>query len=278
LRVGSPTGALTHAFVYDANGNLVRKCEGTGVTRNATTCSGSQISTYTWNPDDQLILISKPGFSETYQYDHLGRRISKTSNGITTYYRYNGEDIDAEYMTNWTEIARYVHGPNTDDPLMRLTGQTNDPTATAIYYHQDGLGSVVATSTQSGTIAGAQLFDAWGNPVQSSGAIQTYGYTGREPDASGLVYYRAQIGRFISRDPAGMPDGVNRYAYVNNNPVNATDPSGELSFPLHYGITFAGALNAGYGFFDSANSSGMRWQWISGVGHRGWRLHRLSSI
>ncbi|WP_157265667.1 RHS repeat-associated core domain-containing protein, partial [Thiobacillus thioparus] len=33
-------------------------------------------------------------------------------------------------------------------------------------------------------------------------------------------------GRFISRDPAGMPDGVNRYAYVNNNPVNFTDPSG----------------------------------------------------
>ena len=45
------------------------------------------------------------------------------------------------------------------------------------------------------------------------------------------VYYRARyydpsIGRFISRDPAGMPDGVNRYAYVGNDPVNYTDPSG----------------------------------------------------
>ncbi|MCL4471289.1 MAG: RHS repeat-associated core domain-containing protein [Gammaproteobacteria bacterium] len=58
-----------------------------------------------------------------------------------------------------------------------------------------------------------------------------YGYTGREPDVTGLIYYRARyydptIGRFISRDPAGMPDGINQYAYVRNNPVNFTDPLG----------------------------------------------------
>ncbi len=66
------------------------------------------------------------GYRHLYQYDHVGRRISKTSNGITTYYRYNGDDIDAEYSATWTETARYVHGPGMDDPLMRLTGQTND--------------------------------------------------------------------------------------------------------------------------------------------------------
>ncbi|MHB1260047.1 RHS repeat domain-containing protein [Thiobacillus sp.] len=231
LRSGSPTGALTHAFVYDANGNLTMKCEGSGVTRTATTCSGSTVSSFTWNPDDQLVAFYKPGISESYQYDQAGRRIAKTSNGVTTYYRYNGDDIDAEYSATWTETARYVHGPNTDDPLMRLTGQTNDPSATAIYYHQDGIGSVVAASDKAGNIVAAQLFDAWGNRVQSTGNIAQYGYTGREPDQTGLIYYRARyydptLGRFISRDPAGMPDGVNRYAYVNNDPVNFTDPTG----------------------------------------------------
>jgi len=54
------------------------------------------------------------------------------SNGVTTYYRYNGDDIGAEYSATWSETARYVHGPNTDDPLMRLTGNTSDPSATAI--------------------------------------------------------------------------------------------------------------------------------------------------
>jgi len=231
LRSGSPTGALAFAFVYDANGNLTMKCEGTGVSRTTTTCSGSIVSYFTWNPDDQLIGFNKLSLSETYQYDHLGRRISKMSNGVTTYYRVNGDDIDAEYSATWSETARYVHGPNTDDPLMRLTGNTSDPSATAIYYHQDGINSVVATSDQAGNIVAAQLFDAWGNRVQSTGSIAQYGYTGREPDATGMIYYRARyydpaLGRFISRDPAGMPNGVNRYAYVNNNPINFTDPSG----------------------------------------------------
>jgi len=239
LRSGSPTGALAFAFVYDANGNLTMKCEGTGVSRAPTTCSGSIVSYFTWNPDDQLIGFNKLSLSETYQYDHLGRRISKMSNGVTTYYRYNGDDIDAEYSATWSETARYVHGPNTDDPLMRLTGNTSDPSATAIYYHQDGINSIVATSDQAGNIVAAQVFDAWGNKVQASGMIAQYGYTGREPDQTGLIYYRARyydpaLGRFISRDPAGMPDGVNRYSYVNNDPVNFTDPSGQFCVPCAF--------------------------------------------
>ena len=255
LRSGSPTGALTQAFVYDANGNLAKKCEGTGVTRTTTTCSGSTYSTFAWDPDDRLIQANMPGATETYQYDHLGRRISKTSNGVTTYYRYNGDDIDAEYSATWSETARYVHGPNTDDPLMRLTGNTGDPTATAIYYHQDGINSVVATSDQSGNIVAAQVFDAWGNKVQASGTIPTYGYTGREPDQTGLIYYRARyydpaLGRFISRDPAGMPDGVNRYAYVGGDPVNRTDPSGEDFITAGYGA-IAGGIS---GFIASSDS------------------------
>ncbi|MES2369766.1 MAG: RHS repeat-associated core domain-containing protein [Pseudomonadota bacterium] len=255
LRSGSPTGALTHAFVYDANGNLTMKCEGTGVSRTTTTCSGSIVSTFAWNPDDQLIQANVPGVSESYQYDQAGRRIAKTSNGVTTYYRYNGDDIDAEYSATWTETARYVHGPNTDDPLMRLTGQTNDPSATAIYYHQDGINSVVATSDQAGNIVATQLFDAWGNRVQSTGNIAQYGYTGREPDATGMIYYRARyydptLGRFISRDPAGMPDGVNRYAYVGGDPVNRTDPSGEDFITAGYGA-IAGGIS---GFIASSDS------------------------
>ncbi|WP_298609873.1 RHS repeat-associated core domain-containing protein [uncultured Thiobacillus sp.] len=250
LRSGSPTGALAFAFVYDANGNLTMKCEGTGVSRAPTTCSGSIVSYFTWNPDDQLIGFNKLSLSETYQYDHLGRRISKMSNGVTTYYRYNGDDIDAEYSATWSETARYVHGPSTDDPLMRLTGNTSDPSATAIYYHQDGIGSVVATSDQAGNIVAAQVFDAWGNRVQSTGSIAQYGYTGREPDQTGLIYYRARyydpvLGRFISRDPAGMPDGVNRYAYVNNNPVNFTDPSGEFGIAGALGSMFLGGVIRG---------------------------------
>jgi RHS repeat-associated protein len=59
-------------------------------------------------------------------------------------------------------------------------------------------------------------------------------FTGRELDSeSGLYYYRARyydpyLGRFISEDPIGFDGGINFYAYVDNNPLNATDPSGNV--------------------------------------------------
>ncbi len=48
---------------------------------------------------------------------------------------------------------------------------------------------------------------------------------------AGLDYYRARYydpttGRFLSKDPSGMVDGPNLYAYAGNNPVNFADPSG----------------------------------------------------
>jgi len=57
-------------------------------------------------------------------------------------------------------------------------------------------------------------------------------YTGREADAGFQRYhYRARVydpsaRRFLQKDPAGMADGTNRYAYVGNNLVNRVDPIG----------------------------------------------------
>uniref|UniRef100_UPI0010F62F92 RHS repeat-associated core domain-containing protein n=1 Tax=Chitinivorax sp. B TaxID=2502235 RepID=UPI0010F62F92 len=64
--------------------------------------------------------------------------------------------------------------------------------------------------------------------------IPQYGYTGREPDVAGLIYYRARwydpsIGRFTQRDPSGLAGGLNPYAYVDGDPINLIDPSGLTS-------------------------------------------------
>ncbi len=41
-----------------------------------------------------------------------------------------------------------------------------------------------------------------------------------------VIYCNVVSARYISSDPIGLAGGMNTYAYVRANPVNAVDPSG----------------------------------------------------
>ena len=229
-------GNVVSAMVYDANGNLTKKCWGGGVNASATECSGASVLSLTYGTDNRVAVANAPGASESYGYDDQGRRIRKTANGQTTYYLYNGQNIIAEYVGDWSQAnAMYLQGPGTDNLVVRYQWNATTQSYDRRYYHSDGLGSVVALTDEQGTLTGSLIFDAWGNRIgsASNGEMPNFGYTGREPDATGLVYYRARyydpsIGRFAQRDPIGLRGGPNQYAYVANDPVNLIDSSGLL--------------------------------------------------
>ena len=117
----------------------------------------------------------------------------------------------------------------------------------------DHLGSSSITTTADGTWNSEIRYSAFGETRYSSGITPTdYRYTGQlEQKDVNLYYYNARyydaaLGRFVQADTiipsAGDSKSYDRYAYVNNNPVKYTDPSGhiipeEIDWPWERGYT-----------------------------------------
>lgn len=101
-------------------------------------------------------------------------------------------------------------------------------------------------------------------PTNMSRPITTRGYTGHEMvDDFGIIHmngriYDAKIARFLQADPfvdgATDTQGYNRYSYVRNNPLNATDPSGYFAW-----IPYVVSAVVAYGVSDYATRNDMPW-------------------
>jgi RHS repeat-associated protein len=104
----------------------------------------------------------------------------------------------------------------------------------------------------------------------------SYQYTARENDGTGLDYYRARYyypshQRFISEDPIGFRAGdINFYAYAFQNPVNLRDPFGFWTFQLGGNIggnvPIWGPVGIGGSLFGGAAYDGSHWAWYWGGG------------
>ncbi len=100
--------------------------------------------------------------------------------------------------------------------------------------HTDHLGSTTTISESDGRVTG-QSFDPFGSPIDPlNPAITRVGFTGQDQDVDlGLTDMKGRIydplgGRFTGVDPVMQApfssQGLNRYSYVFNDPINNTDP------------------------------------------------------
>jgi RHS repeat-associated protein len=101
------------------------------------------------------------------------------------------------------------------------------------YLHSDQVGSVIAQSGATGAVSNKYTYSPFGESALLSGT--TFGCAGQRYDSeNGLYYARARhysptIGRFMQTDPIGYGGGLNWNTYVDNDPLNQTDPSGLLN-------------------------------------------------
>ncbi|MDH5641239.1 MAG: hypothetical protein OEY28_08090, partial [Nitrospira sp.] len=165
-------GSVTET--YDLNGNLATVTEA-GIT-----------TTYTWNARNQLTGISNPGFSATFSYDSFGRRTGKTIAGTTTNFVYDGLNPVQE-KSGSTVTANLLTGLGIDEFFTRTDG------AGARALLTDALGSTIALGDGTGSLVTQYTYEPFGvTSTTGTTSGNSFKYTGREDDGSGLLYYRAR--------------------------------------------------------------------------------------
>ena len=202
-------------YTYDLSGNLITDANGRSFIYDGE------------NKQKEVKDASNNSIGE-YFYDGDGKRVKKISSAETTVFVYDGSGkLAAEYL---------------------LTSAT--PAApTTSYLTMDNLGSPRVITDSSGNVTSRRDFMPFGEEISNlGGRSQAIGYqvdsvrqkfTGYERDnESDLDFaqarmYSNKLGRFTSVDPLMdsadiiNPQTLNRYAYVGNNPINITDPTGE---------------------------------------------------
>ena len=176
--------------------------------------------------------------TDIYLYDGDGQRVKKTTPAVSLYwYGATGNVLD-ETSGNGTLVSEYIFFNGT-----RVARRDADNTVK--YYFADDLGSASVITNDHGAmtppLAESDYYPYGGEIPITSGDPNHYKFTGKERDSEsgldnfGARYDASSLGRFMSPDPLGGhnedPQTLNRYAYVRNNPLSLTDPTG-LDFNL----------------------------------------------
>lgn len=239
----TPVAGSARTFQYDnsngnpGNGNLMSDGAHTYAwdalnrpVQITTTASGA-VQNFAYTPDGARYQESTTaGATTTY--------LTEVSSSFQVYVGSDGHTYDREAITS-------------SDGVIAIRSIREDGQITTRYLSSDELGSVSASTNEIGQLDPGSLesYDSFGQrrdptnwqvyacgSAPDESAVTDKGYTGQQYlDTSCLVHmngrvYDPQTGHFVSADPtipgAYNSQSYNRYAYVDNNPLRFTDPSG----------------------------------------------------
>lgn len=109
---------------------------------------------------------------------------------------------------------------------------------TVTYFHNDVSGTPLLATDAAGNVVWKENYRPYGDRLTNAPASSNnkLWFAGKSFDAAtglsymGARYYNPTLGRFMSFDPKGIDpediQGLNGYAYANNNPYKFVDPDG----------------------------------------------------
>lgn len=273
----------TTTYIYDANDRLTQSTLGGNVTNFAYDNNGNMLSAadadgnvtaYSWDFFNRLTRVQTSGpvlgnHVTKYLYNAAGIRIAQTVDGQTT--RFLNSDsrlarVVLEYSPGGVITASYTFG---QELISRLAGGVR------VHYGHDAHSGVRFLTSPAGVVVANYTYDAYGRSlVFTGGSDNPFLYRSEPIDPlTRLQYLRARhydpvTGRFLSQDPfqgsIEFPVTQHRYLYGNADPVNHSDPSGELSVAeFLVGFVISGLLCAAqmtatyYGYHTAANIIGL---------------------
>jgi len=232
---------ITHTgYLYDGAGNL----------------SAEPGKSYTYDAENRIVTaIVAGGATSQYVYDGNGRRVKKIMGGVGTRFEYGA---GGELIAEWND----ADSPNkvVQKDYFYKGGEliaTTKAGASGEYQYgtADHLGSPRAWTDDSGALIaggrhdylpfGEELFAGVGTRTTGQGYAATTQTDGQRKqfdayerdsetglDYLGARYMSSMQGRFTSPDPfmgsgrLWIPQSLNRYSYVINNPLRYTDEDG----------------------------------------------------
>ncbi|RZJ93777.1 MAG: RHS repeat protein, partial [Hymenobacter sp.] len=208
-------------YTYDQAGNL-----------SAKRTADQQEWHYSWNAQGHLAEVVRPdGSIVHFEYDALGRRVSKAYRGCTTHWLWDGNTPLHEWTTREEDaqpasaIITWLFQDQSFIPMARLQGESCCDILT------DHLGTPFAVHDSQGKVIWDAEFTTYGQLRQAKGdaLVCPFRYQGQYEDMetglyyNGLRYYDPATGQYISQDPIGLRGGMLAYGYVRDT-NNWIDP------------------------------------------------------
>lgn len=191
--------------------------------------------------------LTQSGQTQSWLYTPEHDRYKMVASGRTTWYLnpsvHQGGHYERTLYTSGTvehRVTLYGGGRAIGEVLTFEVSSGTAPAAQTRYFHSDTQGSITAVTDSAGVVLTRFRYDAWGKQTLTYGNntginATRQGHTSHEMLDGGLTHmngrlYDPVLSRFVSADPTvDNPfdlQSLNRYSYVNNNPMGFTDPTG----------------------------------------------------